>query len=1106
MLDIKKDLRNKIIFNFLLIIMSVAYYSLKFVSQSPIQSNAFVNSVFGLRFFPGSFEEFYMVILSHIGVSLYYTYLSLAIVSLYMSLIGSYVFLKNMVILLKGRIHIEEYSSNTFTLSIIILFPSILLSTNPFFANNYDLGVGFLPFLMLSMATVSEAIKFRIVDKRAVSLIFLTGFLLIFGYYGYILIPAFFAILFVAIIIPISYRVVPVARSFVMLFLSEMLFFVFSQVGDFLIGSVSGSLKGLFPFFRPLNLEHEFALLSTTSLFKAIAGLSFNEGFSPGTLQWIELFILILIGIIFAAYLWMKHDTSKIKLSYILIELFLVILLSIPYRDNIPIIGMLPLYLISNHIVTYNHFGEILTLFDANRFLLFIYWFLISAILTFVLYFPFSFKKNNDAVSNSHSPISKKSNKIYYRLMVILACIIILLLSSFSAPNGPYNYLNFEKNSPTYSYAIQSNSSYNRMLFYQNSNGFYPGNIYPSYMEMQADIPDKPVYFNFLNMESSPIVVPMLNTLPPAAFIYSNGTEGFLHGQSLTNGYKEIENGNANVTVGYPVFVIGSQYTYDQYVFHNYYNGTNTTLLNSKTNLVQNYGRFSYYSIPAYYIKVLESEGGTIEINMSIHILSPIQNGTGYTFGFSNQSQYYPQGNNQPSIGIGVFNRSTSSVLLGTRSPIINDLNYSEYLGIANAYNYGIENYIPFLGNNTDNISIVFYNSGANGIYGFIDYGGQWYQSASTISLSQIKYFYSQAYLDSPSGITYNATISNLIKNKNYVNLIPIYYDSPLENDSVLINSIRYSDQILEGKNYPLSDVVGSFLVNSANSTLINPSAYSIQKQQDGWYQVFTDGAAQSSFTSEYIPPVLDPPIFGYNAYTGFAQSIVENSTFTVPIRGSHSGDEYLDMNLLFSPAGGNLNVNAGNSQYSIDTRSNSSYYKWVGLNVSGNIGKLKIKDVTGIQSINQIVLTNVSTYQYFYRLSSSLIRNESFAPLSSLPHINIISTLYRTNPVRYAANIALEHHINGSVIIEYSNPTYSGFLESSTNSDSFLLPSWASFPAVVIHNMNRNYIQTIFSESRSTYYSGYLPYVEIQGIWFPFLISFGLRKRSKKLITRRGH
>ena len=1103
MLRIKKCLFNKILINVLLVIIPILYYSFKFIPQSPMQSYAFVNSAYGSSFFPGSFQGFYMVMLSHIGISLYYTYLSFAIVSLYLSLVGSYVFLKNIVALIEGRMNTHGYSKDSVVLSIVILFPSILLSTNPFFANKYDLGVGALSFLMLSMATASEAIKFRINDKRTVSLIFLTGFLLIFAFYGYILLPAFFAILFAVIIIPLSYRVVPLARSFAVLLVSEVLFFVFSNAGGFLTVSISGSLGGLFPYFRPLNLEHEYALLSTTDLFRAVSGLSFNEGFPQGTLQWIELLTMILIGIIFSAYLWIEPHRVKIKISYLLIVLFIVIILSLPYSGDIPIIGMLLLYLISNHIVTYNNFGEILSLFDANRFLLFLYWFIISATLAFTLYFLVIFEKENDTIRNSHSRGLVKGNKIDFMLIVTVACIIILLLASFSASNGPYNYLDMYKSSPTYSYAIEHNSSYNRILFYQNVNEFYPGNFYPSYMEMQADTPDKPMYFNFLNMESSPIVVPMLNTMPPAAFVYLGGTEGFLNGKSLANGYYEIENSNANATVGYPVFVIGSQYTFDQYVFHNYYNRTNTTLLNSKTNLVENYGRFSYYSIPPYYIKALGSEGGTIEINIDIHILSPIQNGTGYTFGFSNQSLYWPQGYNGPSVGIGVLNRSTSSVLLGSGNPIINDFNYIDYLSIGNAFSYALGNIIPFLGNNTGNISIIFYNSSGNGIYGFIDYGGQWYQSSSSIPLSQIKYFYSQAYLDSPSGISYNATISNLTRNKGYENLIPIFYDSPFGNDNVLINSIKYSDQIVEGENYPLSDIVGSFLVNSHNSTLINPSAYSIQRQQDGWYQVFTDGAAQSSFTSEYIPPVLDPPVFGYSAYTGFAQCIVENSTFTVPTGGYYSGNEYLDMNMLFSPAGGILSVDAGNKQYFINTRSNSSYYKWVGINVSGNVKNLKIKDVTGIQSINQIVLTNLSTYNYFYRLSSSLLRNYRFSHLSSLPQISIISTLYKTSPVVYAANIALGHRTNASIIIEYSNPTYYGFLEQSTNSSSFLLPSWASFPAVMIHNITRNFVLTMFYEPVAAYYSGYLPYVEIQGVWIPFLISFIFRKRSKKINNR---
>ena len=1095
---------NGLIIHLLLVIIPVIYYSLEFITSSPLRSEAFVSSSFGASFFPDTFEQLWMVTLSHLGISLYYIYLSFAIVSLYLSLLGSYIFIRNTVILIHGRNQNGILNhNNSLTLSIVILFSSILLSMNPFFANNFNLGVGFILFLSLSLAMASEAIKFSVLDKRMVSLVTLTSFLLIFGYYGYILIPVYFAIIFLIIIIPASYRVVPITRPIYVLIVSEILFFVFSGSAGFITGSLSGSAESLFPFFRPLNLEHEYSLLSTSSIFRSIAGLSFNVGFSSGQLLLIGLFIIVLIAVTLVLYILFAYISCRKKPLFLLLELFIVINMSFPYTGNLPVIALIPVYLISSHIVTYNHLGEILSIFDANRFLLFPYWFLLPVILATVISFVANYEKVVNGNRSSYLAKHQKKIKNVFRVSVIVFCLTILILASYSVFVGPYNYLNLEKNSPTYAYTIRGNDSYNRMLLYQNANIFYPGNIYPSWMQMQADIPDKPTYINFLNMESSPLVSTLLNALPPASFIYSNGTEKFLHGSSLANGYKVIKNSNANVTVGYPIFVLGSQYTFDRYIFHNYYKNINATTLTGYSNASMGDGRCVYYSIPSDYIQTLERKGGMVDINTNIRLLSAIKNGTAYTFGLSNESQYYPGGSNELSFGIGSFNKTSSTTLLGSGNPISNDFNYSEYLSIGNAHSYDLENYIPFQGNDVGNVSIIFYNSGTGGIYGFIDYGGQWYQSETNYSVSQIRYFYSQAYLDSTNGINYNITFSRLIRNNAYQNLIPIYYDSPFGNERALINSIKYSDLMAEGKNYHLSDLVGSFLVNSANSTLINPSAYSIEQPQNGWYQVFSDGAAQSSFSAEYIPPVLDPPVYGYGTYTGFAQSVVENSTFTVPIGGLNSGEKYLDINLLFSPAGGDLNITSGGKSYLIDTRSNSSYYGWVGFNISGNIGKLKIRDVTGIQSLNQIVSASISSYKYFLKLALSLNLNNNFTSLSSLPPINVISTSYKTGPVNYGTYMDINNKTNVNIILEYSNPTYSNFLDSSTNSESFLLSSWASFPAIMIHNITARSLQIKFFESNVSYYSGYLPFVEFQGIWLPFLVSFVFKKKSVKLVTR---
>ena len=165
----------------------------------------------------------------------------------------------------------------------------------------------------------------------------------------------------------------------------------------------------------------------------------------------------------------------------------------------------------------------------------------------------------------------------------------------------------------------------------------------------------------------------------------------------------------------------------------------------------------------------------------------------------------------------------------------------------------------------------------------------------------------------------------------------------------------------------------------SGNSTIINPSAYSIEQPQNGWYQVFSDGAAQSSYSSEYIPPVIDQPIFGYGAYTGFAQSIVNGSKFTIPVNPIHNGRTRIEFNLLFSPLGGNLSIDIGNNVFIVNTLSNRSYYGWYGINDSSRIGSLNIVDVQGIQSINQIVLSNLSSYNYLVKLANNVLNKAPY-------------------------------------------------------------------------------------------------------------------------------
>lgn len=1097
---IKFQLVKKIVINILIFAIPIAYYSQKFISSSSISSTAFINSSFGSYYFPNTFEQFWMLLMEHINPSLYYTYLTLAIISLYFSLLGSYIFLSNVITFLENRKENEPTDRNfPFFISLVLICCSMLLSMNPFFANNYELGIGYLLFLPLSLASISEALKFKFSDMRFIGLVFLTGFFLILGYGGYILLPVYFGAIFILILVPISYKVFPILRVFLAMVLSFTFFIFFSGIFGFIIHSLSGSLAGLFPYFRPLNLEHEYSLLSVSGFLKAISGVSFNIEFSTPTLRLIELIIIALLTlltlIVFISFVF----TGRKKHVLLFIVLLTTIFLSLPYNNSVPIIGYIPIFLISNHTVTYDHLGEILSIFDSNRLLLFLYWVLLPTIVAISTAFAF------DKILSIRNFVNNDEKNLVVRYKVVvstgvsLVSVLIILLVLFSTMNGVYNAVSFDKSSPTYAYAKSENDSFNRILLYQNQNEFYPGNFYPSYMQMQADIPDKPIYINFLNMESSPIAIPALESLPPASFVYLNNTERFINGTALTKNFNIISNTNENVTAGYPVFILGTQYTFDQYLFNNYYTKTNVTRYVSYKDASKNYGRFSYYSIPNNTLSYLNQSGGTIEINTGININSPIKNGSAYTFGVSNCSQYYPLGKNEVSFSISVFNKTTVPTLLGHDNLISSGFKHSEYLGIGNAFSYNLENYIPFQGNRVGNVSVVFYNSGSNGIFGFIDYGGQWYQSNSNYSISQIKYFYTQAYLDSASGISYNLTVSELHLNPFYKNTIPIYFDSDFVNLAQLIQAIDCSDILVKGNDFSISSLTGSFLEASGNSTIINPSAYSIEQPQNGWYQVFSDGAAQSSYSSEYIPPVIDQPIFGYGAYTGFAQSIVNGSKFTIPVNPIHNGRTRIEFNLLFSPLGGNLSIDIGNNVFIVNTLSNRSYYGWYGINDSSRIGSLNIVDVQGIQSINQIVLSNLSSYNYLVKLANNVLNKAPNSSINSLPYFTVTKTSYKVSPIIYNSEINIKGNLMDNLILEYSNPTYLGFSKSTTNSSSMFIPSWASFPAIMIYNVTGNSLTIKYYEPNSVYFSGYLPYLELQGVWIPLLINRTVKRRRSK-------
>jgi hypothetical protein len=1041
-----------------------------------------------------------MLFIDHFDKSLYYNYLSFAVVCLYLSLLGSYIFLYNVseIIQMRNKLNSSKIN-NSFTRNVILVTISLTISINPFFANNYELGVGFILFLTLSLAAASEALKFNTFDYRFISLLFLTSFFLILGYGEYILLPVYFIVIFITILIPVTYKTIPKIRVFLFALLSSLSFYFFSGESGFILSSVSGYHNNLFPFFRPVNLEHEYALLSVSGIIKAISGLSFNISFSQLVLSYLEGIAIVNLYLVIIFVVFSYWLSGKKKPIMLFTELTIVIILSLPYNGLIPIIGYIPLFLISNHTFLYNHLGEVLSIFDVNRLLLFPYWFLLGVIAAISISINLSKLSLSKGDSFHEIKSELRRHKSFFNKLVVIFLLTIFIMAALTTMIGPYNYLNFEKSSPTYAYANNANDSYNRILFYQNPSLFYPGNIYPSYMEMQADIPDKPVYENFVNMESSPLISPTLNSLPPASFVYHNNTERFVNGRTLSSSYNCISNQNENVTVGYPIFIIGSQYTFDQFIFNNYYKIKTMYNFSSVNKSSKDYGRFNYFNIPTKLLKHLSEAGNLIEINTNIELQRLIKNDSAYTFGVSNSSAYFPTGNNEMCFGIASFNSSSIGDILGVGNPIDNAVKYSEYLSIKNAFSYNLQNFIPIQGNEVKNVTVIFYNGGKSGIFGFINFNGQWYQSQDNYSISQIKYFYFQAYQDFPQEVHYNITMSELIVNKLYKNVIPIYYDSTFSNISQLTKTIERSDLVIEANNFSVSNLVGSYIEACKNSTIINPSAYSIEEPEDGWYQAFPDGAAQSSYFSEDIPIVVDQPYFGYNAYDGFAQSVVGGSSFKIPINDLQDGGYKLELNLLFSPFGGNLTISYCGKEVNISTFANSSYYSWYGININGNPKSLKITNQNGVQSINQIAILKVNSYIQLKELVIHLLNSLSSKSFYNLQNYEVIKSSLKVFPVQFNAQIKVLSNFMDNLIVEYSNPTYSDFSKYSTNSVSLLTATCGAFPSIIVSKIKKDNITVEFYEQRSVYFSGYLPYLEIQLVWIPVVIDKIIKNRKSK-------
>ncbi|MEM3489432.1 MAG: hypothetical protein QXO75_07255, partial [Nitrososphaerota archaeon] len=924
------------------------------------------------------------------------------------------------------------------------------------------------------------------------TLILLLASLLMMQYYGYTLSPLYFDMTYILIFMPISYFRKKMKWSLLLLFSANIIFFIFSSAYSALpLLQGNSSSLGAFPYFRPLNLIHEQANLGVSrSFIQDLTGLNFNISFfkSLSNFEHAILFVLVVIVIIQMIEFETK-GLNKCKVTLMIIFALLIVM-NMPYKNNISLISTLPVYLVSHHIVTYQHLGIILTAFDVNRLILFPYYALLALLI--------------GASSSSVIIKSKKKNivkpKETYRKyskatipLVAVLLVIVLLLASSSLSLGEYSYASINVESPTYAYASSSKLPDDRTLLYSNPFMFYPGNFYPSYEQMQQDIPDLPMFMNFVNVESSPLVNALLNTMPPSDFVFRSGTEPFLTNYTTSEGYNIIHNSPENVTTGYPVFVIGSMETFDQYLLTHYFTNQYSAKYTSYKDATENLGRFSYYEVPNNYTSCLYDKGGIVEINLNASI-NTTEKSIGYYFGFSsNDTSQSNSGDLAPSITIASINSRNQALSLYNGDPVSLQLLGSNYVSFGNMFSYDKQTNIPFRGNSSGNITIILYGLGNSEVEGFIDYHGYWYQSVRPFPVTDINYFYSDAYL-STLGILYNFTISKLAINSHYINLIPIYYDSMFSNLSSLKSAIEDSNILIYGRNYNESDLIGSETVIMDNVTNLQPSAYAIDYQGEGWYQVFSGDPAQSALYAQYIPPVLFPDQVGYSDYYGYAQSFSNNTSLDIPV--NTIGNRVIGLNILFSPGGGNISVNTGSQTNIIFTESDHPYYSWVFLNVSMD-GKLKITNINGIQSINDISILTVKQFSFLERFTDALLKGKSYFK-SMAGKIQFIGGQFTASPVSFFSILKITNS-SLPIIVEYPSPLYSNFHTLISTGSYLNILSWGYFPSQIIYNTTSAVIVDHYYQHTSIL-SEFIPLIPLISIPLIYFVSIMYARKRKKV------
>jgi|GEM_PF-4364051 len=1065
---------------FLFLLVSILYYHsivFQFFSKSPPAIGYFKTYFFGV---PENYYSIWGMIDFIFHLSFNKAFSLQRIFSMIILLNSSYLLVR---LFPKEIINYHGQSILNRALEVLL---ALLLSFNPIFMFLYPM-FGLSYFAFTNLALYFSFWAFINFDRRwyAIMSMLAASFFLFYAAVTYPLEIAFYILLYISIGFPIAIFLKKKAKYMITL---VSVFFIYAMGFNNFAGLFSAvSTSNWASPIHVINLIYYTIGLYNPSVYGplySITGLN-SLMFTP-LLRLLSILIIILFAVL-ATYI---GRGSKLTI-YLAIMFALVEIVNFNVRGK-SIVSKLIAYTISAHIIRFNHFGLLLTIFDGNRAVLILYWYIFVAIIATVLS---SFRgKKDEQFEKSEFNIQK----IPVRKISILGIIIAMLVILMSIGSPPIATIEGGYGNPSTYYVSNVNTpNYNQYLFSDNTNYFTSPYIFyfPNAMEPLGN--DYPFEEELMNLENSPYLSEIDRSFPASSILMLQPPY-VPDGNILTQigPYYVMKNyASSNVIAGTPVFTVGSLGTFSSfveaanqyYLSNDSYNVSISPVLNG----------IKYMPIPA---SLLNNLNSTIFLSIKFHLYiqgnESIYDHGGIVIGIASNSSDpygYGTGNNANVVMLSYGNVAVSNLFSSYSGLRENATGWEFYNAWTNSNTWNNQPGFIYLSRNLSlNFTMLETKIGST-YYVFTNIFGRWFDEAVP-QMFVNEYLTLDEYNCRTSNLNISAEINDISIGEHTSSFIPILYDSPFPSTESFINAIRASPIIVFGNGYNYQDLILSLMAINSPSSAVLPSAYAIDYPQNGWFQVFSGNDPQGAYYSENVIPYELPIQIGYGQGVGFAESVKNNSNLTVPLPSQAGSNGIVGINMLYSPMGGGIRINIGTEEYNLSTFSgNGSYFKWIVLHAPEGSKNIKFQNLNGVQSINMILETSLNIYEEAQTEIQKLTNGKLIIELGHSSQ-EIGSGMENTT-VR--GNFDLNAEQNVIFVSGLKSPSLALLLPtgypmvytpniSISNGSVTYLPFWGSFAGLIINNITRG--ETLIQVVNQSYYTGAYVYWPIIAIGIIYL------------------